>query len=351
MATYGNMSNLWNYLIDILENVPNEYKLGKFGQKTSGKCQYDCVCLIKSYPWCSGMAGAAPQYKANGVADDWLGNLYVYAKEKSTDMSKLPTTGIYLVYLNNEHIAVYNSATGTTIECCAGNTMKVVERDIHHYDGTKYQWNKWSDLYWCPQGEVNTRSTIKQINDNNNIENTAIPNTYTVVRGDTMYGIAHKFNTTLDNLLKFNPAITNPSIINVGQVIKISETTENTQETQKNNIQRYEAELYVGCCYIEYLNRLPDSNGLETYVTYLLNGGEKIDVDKAMLSSDEYNTTHAFNNNFKRNYIIQCYDLLLGRFPESEEVIQNWMNNTNCLLEIYTGIYESEEAKRYRNNI
>lgn len=225
---YGNMSNLWNYLIEILENVPNEYKLGKFGQKTNGKCQYDCVCLIKSYPWCSGKAGAVPQYKANGIADDWLGNLYVYAKEKSTDMSKLPTTGIYLVYLNNEHIAVYNSATGTTIECCAGNTMKVVERDIHHYDGTKYQWNKWSDLYWCPQGETNTRSTIKKINNTNSDTSTSVADTYTVVSGDTMYGIARKFNTTLNNLLKLNPEITNPSIINVGQVLKVGKSAENT---------------------------------------------------------------------------------------------------------------------------
>lgn len=165
MTTYKNMSTLWNYLVDILEDVPNEYKLGKFGQKANGKCQYDCVCLIKSFPWCNGKAGSTPQYKANNIADDWLGNLYVYADKKSDKMSELPKEGIWLVYLNNEHIAVYNAATGTTIECCAGNTMKVVERDLHHYDGSKYQWNKWSDLYWCPQGETNTRSTIRKTNN------------------------------------------------------------------------------------------------------------------------------------------------------------------------------------------
>lgn len=350
MSNYGNMSDLWNYLIEILENVPNEYKLGKFGQKTNGKCQYDCVCLIKSYPWCNGKAGAAPQYKANNIADDWLGNLYVYADKKSDNMSELPKEGIWLVYLNNEHIAVYNAATSTTIECCAGNTMKVVERDLHHYDGSKYQWNKWSNLYWCPQGETNTRSTIRKTNNTTPDTSTSVTDKYTVIKGDTMYGIAKKFHITLNNLLKLNPKITNPSVINAGQVIKVAETTENTQETPKNNIQRYSAELYVGCCYIEYLNRLPDTGELETYANYLLNGGERIDIDNALLNSDEYNTTHAFNDNFKRNYIIQCYDLLLGRFPESEDVIQNWMNDTNSLIEIYTGIYESEEAENYRNN-
>lgn len=62
---------------------------------------------------------------------------------------------------------VYNAATGSVIECCAGNTMKVVERDLHHYDGTKYAWNKWSDLYWCPNtGEQSTRSTVTKLQEN-----------------------------------------------------------------------------------------------------------------------------------------------------------------------------------------
>ncbi len=165
MAIYGNMSKLWDYVQDVLE-MPTKYCLGKFGQKENGKLLYDCVCLIKSYPWCNGTAGATPTYKSNGINDDWLGNLYVYADKKSTNMSELPKEGIWLVYLNNEHIGVYNAATGTVVECCAGNTMKVVERDLHHYDGTKIAWNKWSDLYWCPQSDIrNTRSTIRKFEE------------------------------------------------------------------------------------------------------------------------------------------------------------------------------------------
>lgn len=166
MANYKNMSELWDYLVDIIEGVPNKYKLGGFGRKDAdGKVMYDCVCLIKSFPWCNGVAGAEPTYKGNGINDDWLGYYYANADIKSDKMSELPKEGIWLVYLNNEHIAVYNSATGTTIECCAGATMRVVERDIHHYDGTSIQWNKWSDLYWCPQGKRNTRSTIRKFEE------------------------------------------------------------------------------------------------------------------------------------------------------------------------------------------
>jgi len=49
--------------------------------------------------------------------------------------------------------------------------------------------------------------------------------TYVVVRGDTLFKIAVRFGTTVDTLLRLNPAITNASIIYVGQAIKLPSTT------------------------------------------------------------------------------------------------------------------------------
>ena len=45
--------------------------------------------------------------------------------------------------------------------------------------------------------------------------------TYTIALGDSLYGIATKFNVTYDQLLAANPQITNPDFIVVGQVINI----------------------------------------------------------------------------------------------------------------------------------
>jgi LysM repeat protein len=45
--------------------------------------------------------------------------------------------------------------------------------------------------------------------------------TYTVVRGDYLSLIAQRFGTTVSELLSLNPDITNPSILFVGQVIKL----------------------------------------------------------------------------------------------------------------------------------
>lgn len=47
---------------------------------------------------------------------------------------------------------------------------------------------------------------------------------YTVVAGDTLYKIAVRFGTTVNELLRLNPSITNASRIYVGQVIKLPGT-------------------------------------------------------------------------------------------------------------------------------
>jgi LysM repeat protein len=45
--------------------------------------------------------------------------------------------------------------------------------------------------------------------------------TYTIKAGDSLYGIATKFNVTYDQLLAANPQISNPDFIVIGQVINI----------------------------------------------------------------------------------------------------------------------------------
>lgn len=47
------------------------------------------------------------------------------------------------------------------------------------------------------------------------------PDKYIVVAGDTMYKIAERFNISLSSLIKANPQITNPNIIEIGEVINI----------------------------------------------------------------------------------------------------------------------------------
>lgn len=109
---------------------------------------------------------------------------------------------------------------------------------------------------------------------------------------------------------------------------------------------RTEAENYVATDYVEYLNRLPDA-GAQMYVDYLVNGGEPEQVDAWIKESDEYNTPYS-NDNYKRQYVIKCYDICLGRFPESEDVIREHMQSAR-LRDIFYNIYNSQEAQNRRS--
>ncbi len=158
---YKTTYELWDYLLEVLA-LPTVYADGGFGQVKDGKFLYDCICVIKSFPWCFGKAGGQPYYKANNVEDDWIGAFYEKAQKKSDDMSQLPKSGIYLVYYNNSHVGVYNADTQTVIEAAGGSTGKVVERPYSYYETADYQWNKWSELYWCPNKKINTNSSLKR---------------------------------------------------------------------------------------------------------------------------------------------------------------------------------------------
>lgn len=53
---------------------------------------------------------------------------------------------------------------------------------------------------------------------------TSMATTHTVVRGDTMYKIAQMYGVTLEELIRANPQISNPDFIQVGQIINIPAT-------------------------------------------------------------------------------------------------------------------------------
>ena len=56
--------------------------------------------------------------------------------------------------------------------------------------------------------------------------------TYTIVKGDSLSAIAHKFSITLQELEAANPKITNPDDIKVGQVLNIPKQSEKQPQQQ-----------------------------------------------------------------------------------------------------------------------
>ncbi len=73
----------------------------------------------------------------------------------------------------------------------------------------------------------NFKKTSTLIEQDNNIPTTN-PNSYMVVRGDTLSGISKRFNTTVSELARLNN-IKNVNLIYVGQKILLPNTTNNTK--------------------------------------------------------------------------------------------------------------------------
>lgn len=53
-------------------------------------------------------------------------------------------------------------------------------------------------------------------------ENAGKPGYYTVQKGDTLYGIAAHNGRTAADLIRWNPQLTNPNVIEVGQVLRVT---------------------------------------------------------------------------------------------------------------------------------
>lgn len=60
--------------------------------------------------------------------------------------------------------------------------------------------------------------------------------TYIVQSGDTLSGIARQFGLTLNQLLALNPQISNPNLIQIGQVINVAQGSNNNPTVNTNPI-------------------------------------------------------------------------------------------------------------------
>ena len=66
--------------------------------------------------------------------------------------------------------------------------------------------------------------------------------TYTVKKGDTLIGIAKKYNIPYNQLLSYNRDIANPNIIRIGQTINLQDNSEQSKPQTRNIREYYEQE-------------------------------------------------------------------------------------------------------------
>ena len=109
-----------------------------------------------------------------------------------------------------------NNTTTTTYTVVYGDTLSGIAQKFGTTVDNLVNLNNISNknvIYVGQKLIVKKGNTIINNNQNNTI-------TYTVVSGDTLSGIAQKFDTTVDNLVNLNN-ISNKNVIYVGQVLKV----------------------------------------------------------------------------------------------------------------------------------
>lgn len=146
---------------------------------------------------------------------------------KQTESAQTPETNVTV-----SNTGYYTVKGGDTLSRIAGQFNTTVNKlatlnDIHNvnriYVGQRL-------LVRQPAEQQQQQATPKRTENNT----TTNSNTYTVKSGDTLSGIAGKFNTTYTQLAQLNH-ISNPNVIHVGQVLTLHQTTaQNTTNHQKS---------------------------------------------------------------------------------------------------------------------
>lgn len=185
-----------------------------------------------------------------------------------------------------------------------------------------------------------------KIGDDADINNS---NVYTVKLGDTLSKIAKEYNIKLEELLKANPEITNPSLIFEGQKIKIPQVSQPIQQKQENidgqnpNLIKHMTleqakemdkvvpgtlELFKSYAagskilsdkaYINFQRSIHNSNKLDRDSFSKLNSTLQLQVLKERC--DGYVDKELLDENNKDLDIKQIIDLLNSRLPDNEKL-------------------------------
>ena len=90
---------------------------------------------------------------------------------------------------------------------------------------------------------------------------TSVSDTYKVMKGDTLYGIANKLDTTVDELKKINNLTSNS--LSIGQILKVPVKTIDTGETELYQVQKGDTLYSIANKYGITLKELKAINNLE----------------------------------------------------------------------------------------
>ena len=168
-----------------------------------------------------------------------------------------------------------NNLTSNTLQI--GDVLRIPTKEIYEGEENVYIVQKGDTLYSIAAANNTTVDELKRINNlTSNILSTGqllkIPSallpesTYTVKKGDSLYSIANKYNTTVDELKRINNLTSN--ILSIGQVLKLPSDKVSDVEKEENTIsytvQKGDSLYSIARKYSTTIDKIKDLNNLTT---------------------------------------------------------------------------------------
>ena len=229
-----------------------------------------------------------------------------------------------------------NNLTTNTLQI--GEVLRIPTKEIYEGEENVYIVQKGDTLYSVAMANNTTVDELKRINNlTSNILSTGqllkIPSallpesTYIVKKGDSLYSIANKYNTTVDELKRINNLTSN--ILSIGQVLKLPSDKVSDVEKKENTIsytvQKGDSLYSIARKYSTTIDKIKDLNNLTTNL---------LSIGQVLLIPTDTNleTTYTVQKGDSLYSIAKKYDTTVDRLKQLNNLKSNLLSIGQILI-------------------
>ena len=229
-----------------------------------------------------------------------------------------------------------NNLTSNTLQI--GQVLRIPTKEIYEEEENVYVVKKGDTLYSIAAANNTTVDELKKVNNlTSNILSTGqllkIPSallpesTYTVKKGDSLYSIAKKYNTTVDELKRINNLTSN--ILSIGQVLKLPSDKASNVEKEENTIsytvQKGDSLYSIARKYDTTIDRIKDLNNLTTNL---------LSIGQVLLIPTDTNleTTYTVQKGDSLYSIAKKYNTTVDRLKQLNNLSSNLLSIGQILI-------------------
>lgn len=229
-----------------------------------------------------------------------------------------------------------NNLTSNTLQI--GEVLRIPTKEIYEEEENVYVVKKGDTLYSIAMANNTTVDELKKVNNlTSNILSTGqllkIPSallpesTYIVKKGDSLYSIANKYNTTIDELKRINNLTSN--ILSIGQVLKLPSDKVSNIEKEENTIsytvQKGDSLYSIARKYSTTIDKIKDLNNLTTNL---------LSIGQVLLIPTDTNleTTYTVQKGDSLYSIAKKYDTTVDRLKQLNNLKSNLLSIGQILI-------------------